>query len=441
MAFWSYKSYLCNLKKRSRLLDTAMKRIILCIIFSLVVVTIYAQHPNLLYPDSVNQVPIYVEPAPQVTQKAKSKTEYADSIEVIRKTPQWFREYLSSLIRGHVDRTREKKVDMGFAITPSYTREAGFGIGGAATGLYRMDRNDTLPNPSDFFASINASLNGVYVFTFKGNNLFPDNKSRLSYKFEIYKKSLNFWGITSEETANNRVSQYDRRQIDLQTEYIYKVNRNFYAGVQVRNNYTDACNVLNPEYLLNERAQYCVNGVGLSFEFDTRDNLVTPTKGLHIAYKPMVFLKALGNAESTFYSHTFITNYYQRLWKGAVLAFDWYMKLNSSSTPWTMREMIASDGVRMRGYYMGSTIDNNQIASQIEYRQHVHKRIGFTLWAGGATIFSSFEQLHKQEIKPEWLHNFGVGLRFEFKHNVNARIDYGFGQGTSGILFAIGEAF
>ena len=46
-----------------------------------------------------------------------------------------------------------------------------------------------------------------------------------------------------------------------------------------------------------------------------------------------------------------------------------------------------------------------------------------------------------QNIKPEWLYNFGVGIRYEFKHNVNARIDWGFGEGTNGIVFAIGEAF
>lgn len=415
-----------------------MRKFLLWITILLLVEPVIAQHKNMLYPDSTNQVYFYVEPA---SSKKPTKTEYADSIGLLQRTPEWFREYLSSLMQGNIDRTREKKFDMGFAVTPSYTREAGFGIGGAATGLYRIDRNDTLPNPSDFFASINASLNGFFVLTLKGNNLFPDNRSRLSYKFETYKKSLNFWGITSEETAKNQMSKYDRRQIDLQAEYIYKINHNFFAGVQIRSNYTDARNMRNPEYLLGERAQYYVSGMGLSFEYDTRDNLLTPTRGIHLAYKPMVFLKCLGNAPATFYNHTFIANYYLRLWKGSVLAFDWYMRLNSSSTPWTMREMIASDGVRMRGYYMGQTIDNNQIASQIELRQHLWKRIGFTVWAGGATIFSSFEQLDKQDIKPEWLHNFGIGLRFEFKHNVNARIDYGFGQGTSGILFAIGEAF
>lgn len=419
-----------------------MKRVVLLICVAISVGQIYAQRKNILYPDSAGQVQIYVEPAGEQNENVvHTKTEYADSLPIVSKTPSWFRKYLTSLIRGHVDRTRERTVDMGFAVTPSYTREAGFGIGGAATGLYRVDRNDTLPNPSDFFASINASLNGFFVFTFKGNHLLPDNRSRITYKFEAYKKSLDFWGITSEETARNQKSKYARRQIDLHAEYIYKINRNFYAGVQLKCDYADARELRNPEYLLGEKAQYYVTGLGLSFEFDTRDNLVTPTKGVHVAYKPMVFPAFIGNAHETFFSHTFITNYYQRLWKGAILAFDWYARLNTSNTPWTMREMIASDGVRMRGYYMGSTIDNNQIASQIELRQHVWKRWGFTVWGGGATIFSSFKQLRNKNIKPEWLHNYGIGLRFEFKHNVNARIDYGFGEHTSGILFAIGEAF
>lgn len=393
-----------------------------------------------IYTDSANiSKSFYVEPMPE--KKPNEKTIYADSIGMLRKTPQWLRQYLNSLMQGNIDRTREKRIDMSFAATPSYTREAGFGIGAAATGLYRIDRNDTLPNPSDFFISFNASFNKFYVLTFKGNNLFPDDRSRLSYKLELYRKNLDFWGINSEETARNAKSKYNRQQADLQAEYIYRVNRRFYAGVQIRADYTEARDLHNPEYLLGERSQYYVTGVGLSFEYDTRDNLVTPTRGVHLAYKPMAFFKGLGNAPSTFYSHTLIANGYFRAWKGAIIALDWYAKFNSEKTPWTMREMLASDGIRMRGYYMGSTMDNNQIASQVELRQHVYRRLGIVIWGGGATVFSSIKDLHKYDIKPEWLHNFGIGLRFEFKHNVNARIDYGFGQGTSGLVFAIGEAF
>ena len=103
--------------------------------------------------------------------------------------------------------------------------------------------------------------------------------------------------------------------------------------------------------------------------------------------------------------------------------------------------MIASDGIRMRGYYMGSYIDNSQMSLQAELRQHIWWRIGMTAWLGQAAVFSSFRNLSKKEIRPEWLPNGGIGLRFEFKHGVNARIDYGIGRHTANFVFAVGEAF
>lgn len=39
------------------------------------------------------------------------------------------------------------------------------------------------------------------------------------------------------------------------------------------------------------------------------------------------------------------------------------------------------------------------------------------------------------------LPNGGIGIRWEFKKNVNVRLDYGFGKGESGIIFNINEAF
>lgn len=369
------------------------------------------------------------------------KTADADSMPVIKGAPEWMRSYLNSMMRGNLDRTREKRFDVGFGLSPSYTREASFGLGAMCTGLYRVDQNDTLPNPSDVFASFNASLNGFFVLTFKGNNLFPDNRSRLSYKLEIYRKDLDFWGITSEASGNNPKTKYDRRQIDLQVEYVYRLTRNLFVGIHYQSDYTDARKMTDPAYLLGERPRYYVTGIGFSIEIDSRDNLVTPTRGIHISFKPMYYPKFLGNAPSFFNSHQFIVNLYNPLWQGALVAWDFYAKINSAKAPWTMREMVASDGIRMRGYYMGSYIDNSQIALQAELRQHLWGRFGMTAWVGQATVFSALDDFNHKEIRPEWLPNCGLGLRFEFKHRVNVRVDYGFGRHTSGLVFAVGEAF
>lgn len=340
-----------------------------------------------------------------------------------------------------MDRTHEKKLDLSVGISPSYTREASFGLGAMCSGLYRLNQNDSVLQPSDIFASFNASLNGFYVLTLKGNNIFSDGHSRLSYKLEVYRKRLRFWGINSEETAKNPQSIYDRRQIDLKLRYVYRLTHSLYIGAHSQLDYTDGRRMANPEYLLGERPQYYVTGIGFLIEWDSRDNIVTPTKGWRVAYTPTIFPKFLGNAPSFFNSHEIVVNTYQRLWWRSVLALDLYGKFNSSKTPWTMREMVASDGIRMRGYYMGSYIDNSQLAFQMELRQNIYRRLGAVAWVGGATVFSSLKNYHNQTIKPEWLHNWGLGLRFEFKHDINVRIDYGFGRHTSGVVFAIGEAF
>lgn len=370
-----------------------------------------------------------------------SPTNMVDSLAILRKAPVWLKKYLNSLIAGNVDRSREKVIDLSFGISPSYTREASFGIGAMCTALYRVDRNDTLKLPSDIFACLNVSLNGFYVLTVTGNNLFPDNRSRLSYRADIYNKRLDFWGITSEECAHNPATKYDRRSIALELEYVYRLKHNFYAGAHILSNYTDAKNLWKKEYLLGERPHYYVTGLGLSLEIDSRNSLVTPTRGIHVAYTAMFYPKFLGNAPYFFNSHTFVTNVYTGLWRGAIAAFDLFGGFNSSKAPWTMREMLASDGRRMRGYYMGSYIDNSQIALQAELRQHIWRRLGVTAWIGGATIFSSLKDLKHKEITPQWLPNGGLGLRYEFKHNVNARIDFGIGRHTSGFVFAVGEAF
>lgn len=370
-----------------------------------------------------------------------TEAEILMSLPIVQKMPSWMSNYLISLLSGNVDRTREKKVDLALTAIPTYTREAGWGLSGIATGLYRANRNDTLPNPSDFFVQFNASLNGFYVLTIKGNHLFTDNRSRLSYKSEIYRKNLDFWGITAQETAVNPKTKYDRRQIDFQFDYTYKLNNAFDIGAQLRCDYTNAYRLDNPDYLLGKPREYYVTGLGLSIQLDTRDNLVTPTRGVHIAYKPMIYPQFAGNAHATFHSHNIIANYYQKLWKGSVLAFDFFTKLNSSETPWTMYEMMASDGIRMRGYYMGSTIDKNQITAQVELRQHIWYRFGITAWGGTASLFPSINDIWDKDRKLRWQYNYGVGLRVEFKHNVNIRVDLGFGEHTRGVLFAIGEAF
>lgn len=92
----------------------------------------------------------------------------------------------------------------------------------------------------------------------------------------------------------------------------------------------------------------------------------------------------------------------------------------------------------MRGYYEGRYRDKHKMEGQIELRQHIWKRNGIVAWIGAGTVFNKFSALRVNRVLP----NYGIGYRWEFKKNVNVRLDYGFGKnGQSGFLFNINEAF
>ena len=119
-----------------------------------------------------------------------------------------------------------------------------------------------------------------------------------------------------------------------------------------------------------------------------------------------------------------------------MIATDIYGRFNGKDSPWALREELGG-GYRMRGYYAGRYIDNSIVSCQAELRQRIYKRIGCTVWGGCGTVFPRLGEFEWKNILP----SYGLGFRWEFKHRVNIRVDYGFGKHTSGFIFNINEAF
>lgn len=343
----------------------------------------------------------------------------------------------NGLVHGNVDRTFEKKMDMSFIVAPSYTREGSFGVGGAATALYRLDRTDSVMQPSDLTLTGNASVNGFYTLSLKGNNHFKGNRARLAYKLAFQHKNLDFWGVSYRDCSVNPVTEYTRRMIKWESDYIYKLTNSLYLGAALNINYTDASHLSDITYLEGQKHSYFFTGIGFSLSYDTRDFILTPQEGVYFSLKEVFYPSFMSSHNKNILSTTAVFDVYQRAWNGAVLAFDLYGQFNSKNTPWTLREELGSGGSRMRGYYAGRYIDCNQIAAQLELRQHIHSRIGCVAWIGGGTVFPDFRALKLSHVLP----NYGLGLRLEFKHHVNLRIDYGFGKETAGFIFQFAEAF
>lgn len=334
------------------------------------------------------------------------------------------------------DRTFEKKIDFTFAGGPSYSKNTSFGIGVLAAGLYRLDRTDSVTSPSNISIFGNVSVSGFYALGVTGNNIFARNRSRIDYTAAFSSAPRDMWGIGYDAGRYNKQSSYVEKHYQIEGRYLHRIFRHTFVGGLLNFEHTKGLKIKHEDYIANRKHQFTATGIGAIAEYDSRDFIPNPFKGVYVSLQETFFPKFLGNCGQSLWQTVFIADGYQRLWNGGILAADLYAEFNSEGTPWPMLARLGG-GQRMRGYYQGRYTDNDLITVQVELRQRIWRRIGCTVWGGAGNVFPRFDEFRWSQTLP----NYGIGLRWELKKRVNVRIDYGFGRKTSGFLLNINEAF
>ena len=332
---------------------------------------------------------------------------------------------------------KHKRFDFSVIGGPHYASDTKFGLGLVAAGLYRTDPNDSILPPSNVSLYGDVSSVGFYMLGVRGNHIAPKGRYRIDYHLYFYSFPSDFWGIGYEMGDNDaNKSDMKRWQAQAEVSFLFRVADNFYIGPMASYDYVIGKHIERPE-LLQGMDQHTWNvGAGVSLVYDNRDNLTNPHRGIYLNLKQMFRPRFMGN-DYAFSTTAFRFDAYQRLGKGTVLAEDFGANLNFGNPSWGMMAELGGTH-SMRGYYEGRYRDKHSLEATVELRQHVWKRNGIVVWVGAGTIFPKFSALRSKQILP----NAGVGYRWEFKKNVNVRLDYGFGKsGQSGFLFNINEAF
>ena len=332
---------------------------------------------------------------------------------------------------------KHKRFDFSVIGGPHYASDTKFGLGLVAAGLYRTDPNDSILPPSNVSLYGDVSSVGFYMLGVRGNHIAPKGRYRIDYHLYFYSFPSDFWGIGYEMGDNDaNKSDMKRWQAQAEVSFLFRVADNFYIGPMASYDYVIGRNIERPE-LLQGMDQHTWNvGAGVSLVYDNRDNLTNPHRGIYLNINQMFRPGFMGN-DYAFSTTAFRFDAYQRLGKGTILAEDIGANLNFGNPSWGMMAELGGTH-SMRGYYEGRYHDKHSLEATVELRQHVWRRNGIVVWAGAGTIFPKFSALRSKQILP----NAGVGYRWEFKKNVNVRLDYGFGKsGQSGFLFNINEAF
>lgn len=330
-----------------------------------------------------------------------------------------------------------KKFDFSIIGGPHYSTDTKLGIGLVAAGLYRANANDTLLPPSNISLFGDVSTVGFYMLGIRGTHIFPQDKYRADYTIYFYSFPCKFWGMgydMGDDDSNK--SDMKRWQARFKASFLFHMGDNLYLGPMVSYDYVIGRRIERPE-LLNGMDQHTWNiGAGFSAVYDTRDVLTYPHRGFYINLSQCFRPRFMGN-DYAFSTTELQVDAYQRVWKGAILAEDFRTMLNFGNPSWGMMALLGNSN-SMRGYYEGRYRDKHKMEAQVELRQHIWKRNSLTTWVGAGTVFHKFSEMRSRHILP----NFGIGYRWEFKKNVNVRLDYGFGKaGQTGFLFSINEAF
>ncbi len=198
--------------------------------------------------------------------------------------------------------------------------------------------------------------------------------------------------------------------------------------------------------LSGEKANALNAGIGLFAQYDSRDVLTEPHRGILLKAEAKYYPKFLGNSLENFCKLTAQFNFYRQLWRGGVAAYDLMGNFTFGRPSWHMYSALGGTE-RMRGYYEGRYRDRHCVMTQIELRQKVYRRHGVAAWFGAGNVWG-FEKFRWNRT----LFSFGCGYRFEFKNRMNIRLDYGWGahgnpnlywdkKRCSAFIFTASEAF
>jgi hypothetical protein len=196
-----------------------------------------------------------------------------------------------------------------------------------------------------------------------------------------------------------------------------------------------------------DTAHYSTNGLSFQIIHDSRDNPVNAFSGsyLNVAYR--VNEVAFGSTQPSTMLYYEWRNYIgvSKNRPRNVLAFwFWGVLVTSGNVPYLALPAITWDTYNRsgRGYIQGRFRGDNMIYEEAEFRYQISRNGLF-----GGVVFTNLttasNPLTGQKVFSSVAPGYGFGLRIKMnkKDRTNIAIDYGMGDGFSGVYFNIREAF
>ena len=333
-----------------------------------------------------------------------------------------------------------------------YTPETRLAYGFAPTFTFRFKRDmDALR--ADTGASVRPSqitLGAAYtqnkqLLLYMPFQIFYDRDTYfLNGEAGYYKYSYFFFGVGQREVPSElyavnfprvRVNAFRRIAAGLIS------NGKLYAGIRYQYEKYDVISV-EPDGLLATGTVpgglgSQLSGAGLGLFYDSRNQIFFPAKGV-VADVAYLNQSRVWGSDVRYDRYSADVSSYHRLSRHAILALNYFVSFTSGVAPFNAMSLLGGTK-RMRGYYEGRYRDKNAALLQSEVRFDVYKRLGGVVFGAVGVLGDDQTVLRAGDPKAAY----GAGLRFTINRadHLNIRVDYGFGNQSSGFYLTIGEAF
>ena len=273
---------------------------------------------------------------------------------------------------------------------------------------------------------------------------FDDEDLLLQGNWILERYPNKYWGIGNDALEAHETN-YTPGRVFLETSFQKRLlaEQNLYIGVQYQFEQVTIIEAQRDGPLPFDEtpgsAGGTVSGLGVILNWDTRDHIFIPSRGNYFQVSLSVNSSALGSDFSFTEIKADLRKFFRGLAASHVLGLHLlYQSVIGGTPPFFRYARLGSDNI-MRGYYAGRFRDRHLLAAQAEYRLPVWWKFGLVGFFGLGRVAPDLSGLGLSGMK----YSAGLGLRFKIapREGANLRVDWAFGQGTSGLYFTAGEAF
>jgi outer membrane protein assembly factor BamA len=332
---------------------------------------------------------------------------------------------------------------------PAYTPELEFTLAGGVMTSFKTKKTDSLIQRSSMPIMLGVSSTGAYFFGTKLTSFWLQDKLRIYGDFNFKDMPDNYWGVGYDEgrytVKSDSTTGYKRTWWQIYPRFLWQFKKHNFTGLVIDLNYTKGTEpsegVQGDPYYQEYNEKPLNTGVGLIYQFDSRDVPVNAYRGFFAELSATYYFTGMGGQNNYQIYVVDLRKYWTLNQKeGRTLAVQARGRFGQGGVPYGEMSQLGTPW-DLRGYTWGRYRNNTLILGIAEYRHMFYKKDGergphgFVAWLGAGTIGEDATQFEK------YLPNFGFGYRLEVQPRMNLRIDFGFGTETFGFYFNFNEAF